>query len=139
MKVLDAFREILVLGGFSVDTVESGREVLALVRERDYDFVFTDLKMPEMDGVDVVKAVHHLRPDVDLAVITGYATVETAVETMTDVGLTEGGAMQSATLIDGTVLVEGGVAAEEGIVAASSAAISSAALVEPSSFSWPST
>jgi glycine cleavage system H lipoate-binding protein len=35
-----------------------------------------------MDGVEVVKAVHHLRPDVDIAVITGYGTIDTAVETM---------------------------------------------------------
>jgi glycine cleavage system H lipoate-binding protein len=35
-----------------------------------------------MDGVEVVKAVHHLRPDIDIAVITGYGTIETAVETM---------------------------------------------------------
>jgi CheY-like chemotaxis protein len=80
--VLDSLRKILVLDGFSVDTVESGPEALGLVQRRDYDFVFTDLKMPGMDGVEVVKAVHHLRPDVDLAVITGYATIETAVETM---------------------------------------------------------
>ncbi len=80
--VLDSFRKILVLAGFSVDTVESGPEALGLVQRRDYDFVFTDLKMPGMDGVEVVKAVHHLRPDVDIAVITGYGTIESAVETM---------------------------------------------------------
>ena len=80
--VLDSFRRILVLAGFSVDTVESGPEALGLVQRRDYDFVFTDLKMPGMDGVEVVKAVRHLRPDVDVAVITGYATIETAVQTM---------------------------------------------------------
>ncbi len=80
--ILDSFRKILVLDGFSVDTVESGPEALGLVQRRDYDFVFTDLKMPEMDGVEVVKAVRHLRPDVDVVVITGYGTIETAVETM---------------------------------------------------------
>jgi len=80
--VLDSIRKILVLAGFSVDTVESGPEALTLVRARDYDFVFTDLKMPGMDGVEVVKAVKHLRPDVDVAVITGFGTIETAVETM---------------------------------------------------------
>jgi CheY-like chemotaxis protein len=71
-----------VLDGFNVDTVESGPEALGLVQRRDYDFLFTDLKMPVMDGVEVVKGVKHLRPDVDVAVITGYATVESAVETM---------------------------------------------------------
>ncbi len=80
--VLDSFRKILVLGGFSVDTVESGPEALGLVQRHDYDFLFADLKMPGMDGVEVVKAVRHLRPDVDVAVITGYATIESAVETM---------------------------------------------------------
>jgi CheY-like chemotaxis protein len=82
--VLDSFRKILVLAGFSVDTVESGPEALTLVRERQYDFVFTDLKMPGMDGMEVVRAVKHLRPDADVAVITGYATIESAVETMKD-------------------------------------------------------
>ncbi len=80
--VLDSLRRILVLDGYSVDSVESGPEALNLVQRHDYDFVFTDLKMPGMDGVEVVKAVHHLRPDVDIAVITGYATIESAVETM---------------------------------------------------------
>lgn len=80
--VLDSFRKILVLAGFSVDTVNTGPEALALVRQRDYDFLFTDLKMPVMEGTEVVKAVKHLRPDVDVAVITGFATIETAVETM---------------------------------------------------------
>ena len=80
--VLDSFRKILVLAGFDVDTVENGREALGLVQRRDYDFVFTDLKMPGMDGVEVVKAVRHLRPDVDVAVITGYGTIESAVETL---------------------------------------------------------
>ena len=80
--VLDSLRRILVLEGFSVDTVENGPEALGLLQRKDYDFVFTDLKMPGMDGVEVVKAAHHLRPDVDIAVITGYATIESAVETM---------------------------------------------------------
>jgi CheY-like chemotaxis protein len=80
--VLDSLRKILVLEGYSVDTVQSGPEALGLVRRRDYDFVFTDIKMPGMDGVEVVKGVRQLRPDVDVVVITGYGTIETAVETM---------------------------------------------------------
>ncbi len=80
--VLDSFRRILVLEGFNVDTVETGPEALGLIQRHDYDFVFTDLKMPDMDGIEVVKAVKHLRPDLDVVVITGYGTIETAVETM---------------------------------------------------------
>ncbi|OGU76600.1 MAG: hypothetical protein A2V93_00625 [Ignavibacteria bacterium RBG_16_34_14] len=80
--ILDSFRKILVYAGYCIDTIESGKEALGLIKKYDYDFVFTDLKMPEMDGVDVTKAVKHLRPDIDVVVITGYATIETAVETM---------------------------------------------------------
>ena len=80
--VLSSFRKILVLDGYSIDTVETGAEALGLIRKNDYDFVFTDLKMPEMDGVEVTKAVRHLRPDIDVIVITGYASIETAVETV---------------------------------------------------------
>jgi len=80
--ILDSFRKILVLDGYSVDTVETGQEALGLVQKHNYDFVFTDLKMPEMDGIDVCKGVKHIRPDMDVIIITGYATIESAVETM---------------------------------------------------------
>jgi CheY-like chemotaxis protein/glycine cleavage system H lipoate-binding protein len=80
--ILDSFRKILVHDGYSIDTVETGKEALGLVQTNSYDFVFTDLKMPEMDGVEVTKAVKHIRPDIDVIIITGYASVETAVECM---------------------------------------------------------
>ncbi len=71
-----------MLDGYSVDTVETGQEALGLIQKHHYDFVFTDLKMPAMDGVEVTKSVKHIRPDIDVIIITGYASVETAVETM---------------------------------------------------------
>jgi CheY-like chemotaxis protein/glycine cleavage system H lipoate-binding protein len=80
--VLDSFRKILVLDGYSVDTVQTGPEALGLIQTHHYEFVFTDLRMPVMDGVEVVKSVKHMRPDIDVIIITGYATVETAVECM---------------------------------------------------------
>jgi CheY-like chemotaxis protein len=80
--VLDSFRKILVAAGYAIDTVESGREALGLVQKHKYDFVFTDLKMPEMDGLDVVKGVKHYSPETDIVMITGYATIESAVDAM---------------------------------------------------------
>jgi CheY-like chemotaxis protein len=80
--VLDSFRKILVAAGYAIDTVESGREALGLVQRNKYDFVFTDLKMPEMDGLDVVKGAKHFSPESDVIVITGYATIESAVNAM---------------------------------------------------------
>lgn len=80
--VLASMRKILALAGYSVDTVERGQEALGLIQKRDYDFVFVDLRMPDMDGIDVTKSVKHLRPDIDVVVVTGYASVESAVATM---------------------------------------------------------
>jgi CheY-like chemotaxis protein len=80
--ILNSFRKVLVLDGYSVDTVETGQEVLGLIQTHQYDFVFTDLKMPAMPGTEVVKSVKHLRPDIDVVIITGFATVESAVECM---------------------------------------------------------
>jgi len=80
--ILNSFRKILVMAGYSVDTVETGQEALGLIQTHDYDFVFTDLKMPAMSGTDVAKSVKHLRPDIDVVIITGFATVESAVECM---------------------------------------------------------
>ncbi|MCX6996992.1 MAG: response regulator [Kiritimatiellaeota bacterium] len=80
--ILDSFRKILVLDGYSVDTVQTGQEALGLIQTHNYDFLFTDLRMPAMDGVEVVKLAKHMRPDTDIVIITGYATVETAVECM---------------------------------------------------------
>ena len=80
--ILDSFRKILVIAGYSIDTVEVGQEAIGLIQKRNYDFVFTDLKMPDMDGLEVTKAVKHFRPDVDVIMITGYATIESAVESM---------------------------------------------------------
>ena len=80
--VLDSLRKILVTAGYNVDTVETGQEALKLVQEKDYTFVFTDLKMPAMNGVDVVKGVQHLNPDPDIVVVTGFASVDTAVNCM---------------------------------------------------------
>ena len=69
---MKGFRKILVVAGYSIDTVEKGKEALGLIMKRDYDFVFTDLKMPEMDGLEVTKAVKHLRPDIDVIGINTY-------------------------------------------------------------------
>lgn len=80
--ILDSFRKILVLDGYSVDTVNSGPEAFNLIKSHHYDFLFTDLKMPDMSGVEVAKTVKQVRPDIDVVIVTGYATVETAVECM---------------------------------------------------------
>jgi two-component system response regulator HydG len=73
---------ILEREGYAVVHAASGREAMEVLRARAVDLVLTDLKMPGMSGIDLLKASKTLDPDVELVVMTAYGTVETAVEAM---------------------------------------------------------
>jgi len=66
----------------NVRVASSGPEGLAMIDEREPDLVFLDVRMPEMDGVDVLAAIKKKHPDVQVAMITAYAAVETAQSAM---------------------------------------------------------
>lgn len=68
--------------GFRVRHAASGREAIEAVRQEVPDVVLTDLKMPGLTGIDLLKAVRTLDPDLEVVVMTAYGTVETAVEAM---------------------------------------------------------
>ncbi|HSH70205.1 MAG TPA: sigma-54 dependent transcriptional regulator [Deferrisomatales bacterium] len=67
---------------FEVETVPSGRGALEAIQQRPFHLVITDLKMPGMNGIEVLKAIRVLQPGTPVILITGYATVDTAVECM---------------------------------------------------------
>ncbi len=73
---------ILSREGLDVVHAASGREGLEQLREAPVDLILTDLKMPGMSGIDLLKACKHLEPDLEVVVMTAYGTVETAVEAM---------------------------------------------------------
>jgi signal transduction histidine kinase/CheY-like chemotaxis protein len=58
----------------------SAQEALKKVQEEKYDFILTDIKMPEMDGVELVKAAHKINPAMGALFMTGYASLDTAKE-----------------------------------------------------------
>jgi two-component system response regulator HydG len=68
--------------GFQVVDVASGREAMEVLRAERVDLVLTDLKMPGMSGIDLLRAVRTVDPDIEVVVMTAYGTVETAVEAM---------------------------------------------------------
>jgi|Deesub1362A_J573_1020465.scaffolds.fasta_scaffold00010_217 DNA-binding NtrC family response regulator len=68
--------------GLRVDVARDGPEALRMLREGSYQVVLTDLKMPGMDGLEVLKEIRHLSPHSRVIVITGYSTTETAVRAM---------------------------------------------------------
>jgi len=79
---LVSLRKTLEREGLSVLTAGDGDEGLAQVREHRVDVVLTDLKMPGMDGVELLRSVKALAPDTEVILMTAFGTVETAVAAM---------------------------------------------------------
>jgi DNA-binding NtrC family response regulator len=80
--IRDALKRIFDSQRFFVETCSSGYGAIELLHTHDFDLIVTDLKMPGMSGLEVLKAVKALQPNVPVIIITGYATVDTAVEAM---------------------------------------------------------
>jgi heterodisulfide reductase subunit A len=80
--VRDSLKEWLEEDGFQADTAESGAEALEKVSREAYHLILLDIKMPGMDGVEVLKRAKETRPELPVVMMTAYATVETAVEAM---------------------------------------------------------
>ena len=75
-------RRILERDGYLVETFESGYEGLARLEQVRPQMLLVDLKMPELDGLQVIERIRLLDPDLVIAVLTGYATIATAVDAM---------------------------------------------------------
>ncbi len=80
--VREGVRRILEGDRYSVESCASGRAALDLLQEKDFNMVITDLKMPGMSGLEVLKAIKILQPEIPVIIITGYSTVDTAVDAM---------------------------------------------------------
>lgn len=78
----DSCRQILSREGHNVKVAEDGHEGLELLKEKSFDLVILDLKMPGIDGMQVLEEIKQSSPETIVIVITGYATVESAVEAM---------------------------------------------------------
>ena len=66
--------------GYEVDLARDGIDGLRKAKEKRFDLVLTDLKLPRMDGLEVLSAVKELDPDIAVIVMTAYGTIETAVQ-----------------------------------------------------------
>ena len=70
------------MGGLSVEVAQNGPEAIEKIEKDVFDLVLTDLKMPEMDGLELLKTIKGTRPEVMVILMTAYGTIETAVEAM---------------------------------------------------------
>ena len=78
-EVLRTIKRILERRGHEVFAFESARSALEHLKAEPVDLILTDLKMPEMDGIQFLSRAKALRPNVPVILITGFATIETAV------------------------------------------------------------
>ena len=73
---------LLTMNDYSVTSVADGQSAIEEVKKEKFNIVITDLMMPKMTGIDVIKNLKAIDPDLQCIVITGYATVSTAVDAM---------------------------------------------------------
>ena len=82
LSLRDSLKEWLEEEDFSVDMAVSGADALEKLSQKTYQLMLTDIKMPKMSGVDLLKQAKSAHPDLSVVMMTAYATVETAVEAM---------------------------------------------------------
>jgi two-component system nitrogen regulation response regulator NtrX len=78
--IRDALHNILTAEQYQVDIVENGKKGLEMLAENDYDVVLCDIKMPGMDGLEVMSKANQTQPEVPFILISGHGTIEIAVE-----------------------------------------------------------
>jgi len=79
-QVADTVVEIMSRAGYSATAAYGGMEAVKRFQEGDYQLVITDLKMPEVNGMDLLKTIKGIDAKVPVIVVTGYGTVKKAVE-----------------------------------------------------------
>ena len=80
--VRDSLCSWLQEDGYKAEAVEDGFKALEVIRKESWNVLFVDLKMPGMDGLEVMRRVKAIQPEIPIIIITAYATVNTAVEAM---------------------------------------------------------
>jgi two-component system response regulator HydG len=80
----DSLAKVLNNEGYKVFAANDGEEALDILRQEHINLILTDLKMPKMDGVELLRVAKTLHPEVEVILITGFGTVDTAVTAMKD-------------------------------------------------------
>src|SRR6056297_763539 len=81
-SILESLKEILEYENHQVDIASEGEEGIELYKNNKYDAVFLDIKMPKMDGLEVLDQLNQISADVPVIMISGHGTIDTAVESI---------------------------------------------------------
>jgi DNA-binding response OmpR family regulator len=79
-KMRNGLVEILKGEGYNVDSAQNGEMGLEMIKEKDYDIVLSDLIMPVMGGMELLRNIKQIKPLTSVIFITGFGTIENAVE-----------------------------------------------------------
>ncbi len=80
--ILMMVEQYLQMQGYDITTINSGLKALDLVKDQDIDIIFTDYKMPEFNGLELLAAVKRYKPDIEVIIVTGYGSMESAIQAM---------------------------------------------------------
>ncbi|WP_079505476.1 sigma-54-dependent transcriptional regulator [Mesobacillus jeotgali] len=68
--------------GFDVDSAGTAEDALELVKKNEYDIGVYDIRLPRMDGIELLKETKKIQPDIEVLILTGHGTIDTAIEAM---------------------------------------------------------
>ena len=81
-RICSLFEDALASLGYQVTTASTGAEAIELIQGRLFDTVLCDIRMPEMDGLEILREIKRQDPSVEVVMVTGYPAVNTAVEAL---------------------------------------------------------
>lgn len=81
-SIRNTLKEILEFEKYQVDLAEDGFKAIELIKLTDYDVILCDIKMPGMDGIEVLQKIEELKPDTPVVMISGHGNIDTAVESI---------------------------------------------------------
>jgi DNA-binding NtrC family response regulator len=79
-SIRNTLKDILGFEGYQVELAKNGKEGIDLVQATDFDIILCDIKMPEMDGLEVLEQIRKIKPESTVVMISGHGTIDTAVE-----------------------------------------------------------
>ena len=81
-QLVEAFKKKLAKEGFQVFTALNGREAISIMKDNELDIGLFDIKLPDMDGVELLGKLREMQPTSEVVMLTGYASVDTAIRSM---------------------------------------------------------